>query len=86
MLTRYLAKELGPRQITVNTVAPATATDFSGGLLRDTPEIQHMVTSATALGRYGEADDIGSAVAALLGDGNRWITGQRIEVSGGQNL
>ena len=87
VLTRYLAKELGSRQITVNTVAPgATATDFSGGLLRDTPEIQQMVTSATALGRYGEADDIGSAVAALLGDGNHWITGQRIEVSGGQNL
>ncbi len=87
VLTHYLAKELGPRQITVNTVAPgATATDFSGGLLRDTPEIQHMVTSSTALGRYGEADDIGSAIAALLGDGNHWITGQRIEVSGGQNL
>ncbi len=87
VLSRYLAKELGPRQITVNTVAPgATATDFSGGLLRDTPEVQQMVTSATALGRYGEADDIGSAVAALLGEGNHWLTGQRIEVSGGQNL
>ena len=87
VLTRYLARELGPRQITVNTIAPgATATDFSGGLLRNTPEIQHMVTSVTALGRYGEADDIGSAIAALLGDGNHWITGQRIEVSGGQNL
>ena len=87
VLSRYLAQELGPRQITVNTVAPgATATDFSGGLLRNTPEIQQMVTSATALGRYGEADDIGSAIAALLGDGNHWITGQRIEVSGGQNL
>jgi NAD(P)-dependent dehydrogenase (short-subunit alcohol dehydrogenase family) len=87
VLTHYLAKELGPRQITVNTVAPgATATDFSGGLLRNTPEIQHMVTATTALGRYGEADDIGSAVAALLGEGNHWITGQRIEVSGGQNL
>ncbi|MCU1374065.1 MAG: dehydrogenase/reductase protein [Actinomycetia bacterium] len=87
VLTRYLAKELGPRQITVNTVAPgATATDFSGGLLRNTPEIQQMVTAVTALGRYGEADDIGSAIAALLGGGNHWITGQRIEVSGGQNL
>ena len=87
VLSRYLAKELGPRQITVNAVAPgATATDFSGGLLRDTPEIQHMVTSTTALGRYGQADDIGSAIAAFLSDGNHWITGQRIEVSGGQNL
>lgn len=45
-----------------------------------------MVTSVTALGRYGEADDIGPAIAALLSDGNHWVTGQRIEVSGGQNL
>ena len=87
VLTRYMAKELGPRQITVNTVAPgATATDFLGGFLRNSPKTQQMVSSVTALGRYGEADDIGGAIAALLGDGTHWITGQRIEVSGGQNL
>jgi NAD(P)-dependent dehydrogenase (short-subunit alcohol dehydrogenase family) len=87
VLTRYMASELGPRQITVNTVAPgATATDFSGGLLRDNPGVQQMVSSVTALGRVGEADDIGPAIAALLGDGTHWITGQRIEISGGQNL
>ena len=87
VLTRYLAKELGPRQITVNTVAPgATATDFFGGLLRGNDQVQEMVTSVTALGRYGEPDDIGGAIAALLADGTHWITGQRIEVSGGQNL
>jgi NAD(P)-dependent dehydrogenase (short-subunit alcohol dehydrogenase family) len=87
VLTRYLAVELGPRGITVNTIAPgAVATDFSGGLLRDNPHVQEHIASITALGRTAVADDIGPAVAALLGDGNRWITGQRIEVSGGMHL
>ena len=40
----------------------------------------------TALGRIAVADDIGGAIASLLGDGNRWVTGQRIEVSGGMHL
>jgi NAD(P)-dependent dehydrogenase (short-subunit alcohol dehydrogenase family) len=87
VLTRYLAQELGPRGITVNTIAPgALATDFSDGLLRDNEEVQRMITSLTPLGRYAVADDIGGAIAALLGDGNRWVTGQRIEVSGGIHL
>ena len=87
VLTRYLAQELGPRGITVNTIAPgAVATDFSDGVLRGTPELQERIASVTALGRYAVADDIGGAIAALLGDGNRWITGQRIEVSGGLHL
>ena len=87
VLTRYTAAELGPRRITVNTIAPgATATDFMGGFLRDHPEIQKMVSAVTAFGRPGEPDDIGGAIAALLADGTGWVTGQRIEVSGGQNL
>lgn len=87
VLTRYLAKELGPRRITVNTVAPgAIATDFGGGRVRDDEQINKMVASVTALGRAGVPDDIGPMIASLLGDGNRWITGQRIEVSGGMNL
>jgi NAD(P)-dependent dehydrogenase (short-subunit alcohol dehydrogenase family) len=87
VLTRYLAVELGPRGITVNTIAPgAVATDFSGGVLRDNAQLQKQIGSLTALGRYAVADDIGGAIAALLGDGNRWITGQRIEVSGGLHL
>ena len=86
-MTRYLAQELGPRQITVNTVAPgATATDFSGGLLRDNEPVQQMVTSVTALGRIGAAEDVGSAIAALLSEENGWVSGQRLEVSGGVHL
>jgi len=87
VLTRYLAKELGPRGIAVNTVAPgAIATDFSGGAVRDNPEFNQAVASATALGRVGLPDDIGSMIAALLGNENRWINAQRIEVSGGMNI
>ena len=84
VLTRYLAKELGGRGIAVNTVAPgAIATDFSGGMVRDNPEINKQVASVTALGRVGEADDIGPMIASLLAEDNRWINAQRIEVSGG---
>jgi NAD(P)-dependent dehydrogenase (short-subunit alcohol dehydrogenase family) len=87
VLTRYLAQELGSRGITANVIAPgAVATDFSGGLLRDNPQVQEHIASITALGRTAVADDIGGAIAALLGDGNRWVTGQRIEVSGGVHL
>jgi NAD(P)-dependent dehydrogenase (short-subunit alcohol dehydrogenase family) len=84
VLTRYLAKELGPRRIAVNTVAPgAIATDFSGGMVRDNPEINRRVSEMTALGRAGLPEDIGPMIAALLSDENRWINAQRIEVSGG---
>lgn len=87
VLTRYLAKELGPRGITVNVVAPgAIQTDFGDGRVRDNPEINKRVAQMTALGRAGVPDDIGPMIAALLADENRWITGQRIEVSGGMGL
>ena len=87
VLTRYLAKELGPRGITANVVAPgAIQTDFSGGMVRDNPEVNKMVANMTALGRAGVPDDIGPMIAALLSDENRWINGQRIEVSGGMAL
>jgi NAD(P)-dependent dehydrogenase (short-subunit alcohol dehydrogenase family) len=84
VLTRYLAKELGPRKIAVNTVAPgAVATDFSGGMVRDNPEINKRVAEATALGRAGVPDDIGPMIASLLSEDNRWVNAQRIEVAGG---
>ena len=85
--TRYLAQELGPRKITANVVAPgAIATDFSGGMVRDNPDVNRRVASMTALGRVGLPEDIGGAVALLLAPESGWINGQRIEVSGGQGL
>lgn len=92
VLTRYMAKELGHRQIAVNVVAPgAIETDFAGGAVRDNPEINNFLASQTALGRVGLPNDIGGAlakltegIAALLSEDNRWVNAQRIEVSGGQ--
>lgn len=87
VLTRYQARELGARGISVNVLAPgAIETDFGGGAVRDNADLNAFVASSTALGRVGQADDIGLAVAALLGEGGRWINGQRIEASGGMFL
>lgn len=81
--TRYLAKELGAKQINANVVAPgAVATDFAGGANRD-GDRKEVIASVTALGRVGEAEDIGSIVAFLCTEDAHWITGQRIEASGG---
>ena len=85
ILSVYMAREFGHRDITANTVAPgAIETDFGGGLVRDTPDVNKQFAEMTALGRVGLPDDIGQMIASLVGDGNRWVTGQRIEVSGGQ--
>jgi NAD(P)-dependent dehydrogenase (short-subunit alcohol dehydrogenase family) len=87
VLTRYLAKELGGRGIAVNTVAPgAITTDFSGGMVRDNPEVNKRVGDMTALGRAGHPDDIGPMIASLLSEDNGWVNAQRIEVSGGMAL
>ncbi len=87
VLTVYLAKELGARGITANTVAPgAIETDFLGGAVRDIPDYNTAFANMTALGRVGLPDDIGPMVASLLGPDNRWVTGQRIEASGGQSI
>ena len=87
ILSVYMAKELGSRGITVNTVAPgAIETDFLGGAVRDTPDYNKAFADMTTLGRVGMPDDIGPMVASLLGPDNRWITAQRIEVSGGQTI
>ena len=65
-------------------VAPgAVATDFSGGMVRDNAEVNKAVASHTLLGRAGVPDDIGPMIASLLSEDNRWVNGQRIEVSGG---
>lgn len=87
VLTRYQAKELGARGIRVNILAPgAIETDFGGGVVRDNSDVNDFIASNTALGRVGLPDDIGAAVALLLSDGGGWITGQRLEVSGGMFL
>ena len=84
VLSRYLAQELGPRGIAVNVVASgAIETDFGGGVVRDDKGVNAFLASQTALGRVGQPDDIGGAIAALLSDDCRWITAQRIEASGG---
>jgi NAD(P)-dependent dehydrogenase (short-subunit alcohol dehydrogenase family) len=87
VLTRYQAKELAGRRITVNTLAPgAVETDFGGGQVRDNRDLNAAIAGMTALGRVGLPDDIGRAAAQLLSDDASWITGQRIEVSGGMML
>ncbi len=87
VMSRYQAKELAARGIRVNTLAPgAIATDFGGGAVRDNAQLNAYLASVTALGRVGEAEDIGGAVAALMQPGAGWITGQRIEASGGMFL
>ncbi|MGQ9365561.1 SDR family NAD(P)-dependent oxidoreductase [Azospirillum sp. ST 5-10] len=87
VLTRYMAKELGGRGIAVNTVAPgAIETDFGGGAVRDDAAVNRLFAGMTALGRAGVPDDIGPMIASLLSDDNRWVTAQRIEVSGGQGI
>jgi NAD(P)-dependent dehydrogenase (short-subunit alcohol dehydrogenase family) len=87
VLTRYLAKELGPRGIAVNVVAPgAIETDFGGARVRDDAELNRFIASQTALGRVGQPDDIGGVIASLLSPANGWINAQRIEASGGMFL
>lgn len=87
VMTRYMAKEFSPKGIRVNTLAPgAIATDFRDGAIRDSEEAKTMIASLTVLGRVGEADDIGKATAAIFSEGFDWITGQRIEASGGMML
>ncbi|NSY62228.1 SDR family NAD(P)-dependent oxidoreductase [Agrobacterium tumefaciens] len=87
VFTRYLAKELGPRGIAVNTIAPgAIETDFGGGVVRDNAGLNKMIAGQTALGRVGLPDDIGPVIASLLADGTGWVNAQRIEASGGMFL
>ncbi|GAA2859222.1 3-oxoacyl-ACP reductase [Actinoplanes cyaneus] len=87
VFTRYLAKEVAPRGITANVVAPGpSATDFAGGLLRDDEQVRAHLAQVIALGRVGEPEEIAGVITAMLADNTRWITGQRIEASGGMHL
>lgn len=86
-LSRTLAGELGPRGIRVNTLAPGpAATDFNGGAMRDSGDMRAWIAERTALGRVADPADIADAVAALASRHMRWVTGERIEVSGGAFL
>ena len=86
-LTKYLAKELGHRGITVNVLAPGPIeTDFNNAAIRNNPERKALMGTMAALGRVGQANDIGGIVAFLCSEDAGWITGQRIEASGGLTL
>jgi len=81
VLTRYMAKEFGDRGIRANSVTPgAIRTDLGGGL---NDEFEAVLAGQTALGRVGEPDDVGGAIAGLLSESSRWINAQSIEVAGG---
>ena len=84
---RYMAKTLGPRRITANVVAPgALHTDFNAAYYEANPHLVETIAANTALGRVGMPEDVGGVVAFLATDDAAWITGQRIEVSGGMSL
>ncbi|GGF85828.1 3-oxoacyl-ACP reductase [Azorhizobium oxalatiphilum] len=81
VLTRYMAKEFGPRRIRANSIAPgAIRTDLGGGL---NAVFETMLAGQTALGRVGEPDDVGRVVATLLCEDSGWINAQNVEVGGG---
>lgn len=81
-LTHVLAKELGPRQITVNVVSPGpTDTELFGQ--GKTEQDKQRFALLAALGRLGQPEDIADVVAMLCSDDARWITGQNIRANGG---
>jgi NAD(P)-dependent dehydrogenase (short-subunit alcohol dehydrogenase family) len=87
VLTKYLAKELGPKGIRTNIVAPGPIeTDFNNATIRNNPQLKERLSSLSPLNRVGVAEDIGPVVAFLCTEDAAWINGQRIEVSGGINV
>jgi 3-oxoacyl-[acyl-carrier protein] reductase len=86
VLTLELAKQLGPRGITVNTLAPGVVeTDMSAGFLSD-PQFRQFASSLSALGRIGQPEDIADVAAFLASRDGRWVTGQYIDATGGSQL
>jgi NAD(P)-dependent dehydrogenase (short-subunit alcohol dehydrogenase family) len=87
IFTKYLAKDTGVRGITANVVAPGPIeTGFNNAAIRNNPDRKAIMASLTALKRIGQAEDIGGIIAFLCSEDAGWITGQRIEASGGINL
>jgi NAD(P)-dependent dehydrogenase (short-subunit alcohol dehydrogenase family) len=86
-LTSCMAIEFGGRGIRVNAIAPgATRTRIADDAYDKYPVVIQGIVDKTALGRLGQADDVGVAIAAVLSDDFRWVTGQSIEVSGGARM
>lgn len=85
-LTHALAMELGPRGITVNAVAPGWIRTEMNVAVRENPDMVKAIEDDTALGRFGEPEDIAAVVAFLASDEGRWVTAQVIEASGGYKL
>jgi NAD(P)-dependent dehydrogenase (short-subunit alcohol dehydrogenase family) len=84
VFTKYIAKEMAPKGIRANLVAPgAIETDFTKSAFDRDPQTKKMIASQTALGRVGVPDDIGGVVAFLCSEDARWVNGQRLEASGG---
>ncbi|WP_431638146.1 SDR family NAD(P)-dependent oxidoreductase [Dyella sp. KULCS107] len=84
VLTRYIAKEFGPRRIRANSVSPgAIRTELGDSALDKHPEFAQMLADQTALGRVGEATDVAGVIASLLLPDSGWVNAQRIEVGGG---
>jgi len=87
MLARALTPELGALGIRINSVAPGpTATDFNGGAMRDDDGLRSAIIERSPLGRVGEPEDVGDAIAALVSPAMRWVGAERLEVSGGSFL
>jgi len=82
-ITRVLAKELGPRNIRVNSINPGV-TDTEGARAMDAyDQIANAMKALTPLGRTGMPEDIGLIAAFLASDESRWLTGEIIFGSGG---
>ncbi|WP_400163517.1 SDR family oxidoreductase [Brevibacillus sp. TJ4] len=83
-LTRQLAREFGPKQITINCIAPGQVSTelFLSG---KSEELIDSYRKMNAFGRLGEPEDIANAIELLISDKARWITGQTIRVNGGFN-
>lgn len=87
VLTRYMAKEFGPRRIRANSVAPGPIrTDMTSEALDQNPAWVEALAQQTALGRIGEPGDVARVVVSLLSKDSGWINAQNIEVGGGYNV
>ncbi|MFK8909170.1 SDR family oxidoreductase [Streptomyces sp. YS-3] len=85
--TLNLAKSLGPRGITVNSVAPGIIdTDVNASWLRDNPQAEAQAAALAALGRVGQPEDVADIVAFLASDDARWVTGRVVDATGGSGL